>query len=144
MGWILLPKGTVRFSSLGCYPVRSLFSGVSEWQRKKSCPCGRVKHWFPCMEPDFVLHPRHLPGFHASLIPSATPCFWVLSESPFTLSYFFMGSMMGELAGRWGKFREISMMGRWDMEQCGNMDIEQGDHGRGPQREGPKLWVRRP
>jgi len=55
---------------------------------------------------------RHLPGFHASVVPCAMPCFWVMFESPFTVPYFcFMGGMMGELTGRWEKFREVSMVG---------------------------------
>lgn len=100
------------------------------------------------MKPGFVLHPRHLPDFHASLIPSAVPCFWVMSESPFTASYFcFMGSTMGELAGRWEKFREISVMGIWDMEHgVASALWEHGCRTRRPWEEitkRGKLWVRR-
>lgn len=55
-----------------------------------------------------------------------------------------MGSMIGQLAQVWERVREISLVGICDVEheQCGNMEVEQGEHGSRPQREAPKAGVR--
>lgn len=55
-----------------------------------------------------------------------------------------MGSMIGQLAQAWERVREISLVGICDVEheQCGDMEVEQGEHGSRPRREAPKAGVR--